>query len=90
MHEFPTKKAPAPCCGTVIDVTLSTKDVAPPKPGDFSVCSHCGGWLVFTSDVGDLRNFNADDFVVTDDNILKDLRRATQLINEVRKSMGKP
>jgi hypothetical protein len=71
-----------PCCGYEVDTTsdVRNKDITP-KVSDVAICVSCGAWLVFKEDLT-MRLFGPEDLLMTSDEMLLEMRRATALIRQ--------
>lgn len=81
----PMPRVRNPCCGYMVDhaTVIGERYPVVPKPGDFSVCIGCGGWLRYIED-GATRLFDAEDILDLDAEQISLLRRATAAIAELR------
>lgn len=51
-HPHRLKLEPCPYCGGHLDAAASAEgDDVMPRPGDPSICFHCGEWLIFGEDL---------------------------------------
>lgn len=52
-HETRLTPCLCPHCGALLDAASDLGRLRRrPNPGDVSLCIHCGGWMVFTDDLG--------------------------------------
>lgn len=52
-----------------------------PQSGDITICTNCGGWLVFVHSEK-LRSFEPEDLTQVDDSVLTQMRRVTADIKQ--------
>ena len=76
---------PCPHCGRDVDMATNPyNDRIRPKPGDWSVCSECGGYMVFGPKL-ELQLPKVQDFLDTEPELLRKLTHMRNALAIVRK-----
>ncbi len=87
--ESKTKPSSCPDCGTVVDAARSVGGEARPEGGDWTVCGHCGVWLVFTGYLG-VRRPTDRELAGLPQEVFDLLAAATRLIKKIPEEVRFP